>query len=137
MRPHPAEALALESVFQREGGHGISRLDERRIVDFLEVGLTHSVSAGLDYALIGPEHAWLHDRSRAEYCSVSDREALDAAKTLARLEGIIPALESSHAVAEAIRRAPAEPDAVFIVNVSGRGDKDIDIYRENMPELDA
>jgi tryptophan synthase beta chain len=102
-----------------------------------QVGLTHSVSAGLDYALIGPEHAWLHDRSRAEYCSVSDREALDAAKTLARLEGIIPALESSHAVAEAIRRAPAEPDAVFIVNVSGRGDKDIDIYRENMPDLDA
>jgi tryptophan synthase beta chain len=102
-----------------------------------QVGLTHSVSAGLDYALIGPEHAWLHDQSRAEYCSVSDAEALDAAKTLARMEGIIPALESSHAIAEAIRRAPSERDAVYVVNVSGRGDKDIDIYRENMPELEA
>jgi tryptophan synthase beta chain len=102
-----------------------------------QVGLTHSVSAGLDYALIGPEHAWLHDRSRAEYVAISDAEALTAAKTLARMEGIIPALESSHAVAEAIRRAPSEPNAIYIVNVSGRGDKDIDIYRENMPELDA
>ena len=101
-----------------------------------QVGLTHSVSAGLDYALIGPEHAWLHDQNRAEYVSVSDAEALAAAKVLARTEGIIPALESSHAISEAIRRAPAEPDAVYIVNVSGRGDKDIDIYRENMPELD-
>jgi tryptophan synthase beta chain len=100
-----------------------------------QVGLTHSVSAGLDYALIGPEHAWLHDRQRAEYVSVTDADALAAAKTLARMEGIIPALESSHAIAEAIRRAPLEPNAVYIVNVSGRGDKDIDIYRENMPEL--
>ncbi len=102
-----------------------------------QVGLTHSVSAGLDYALIGPEHAWLHDRNRAEYVRIGDDEALGAAMALARLEGIIPALESSHAVAEAMRRAPAEPGAVYIVNVSGRGDKDIDIYRENMPELDA
>jgi len=101
-----------------------------------QVGLTHSVSAGLDYALIGPEHAWLHDRNRAEYVSISDAEALAAARTLARMEGIIPALESSHAVAEAMRRAPSEPGAVYVVNVSGRGDKDIDIYRENMPELD-
>ncbi|MBV9155214.1 MAG: tryptophan synthase subunit beta [Acidobacteriaceae bacterium] len=101
-----------------------------------QVGLTHSVSAGLDYALIGPEHAWLHDRNRAEYVSISDADALTAAKTLARLEGIIPALESSHAIAEAIRRAPSEPNHVYVVNVSGRGDKDIDIYRENMPELD-
>ncbi|MBV8896996.1 MAG: tryptophan synthase subunit beta [Acidobacteriaceae bacterium] len=102
-----------------------------------QIGLTHSVSAGLDYALIGPEHAWLHDEHRAEYVSVADRDALDAAKTLARLEGIIPALESSHAIAEAIRRAPSEPESVYIVNVSGRGDKDVDIYRENMSELDA
>ena len=101
-----------------------------------QVGLTHSVSAGLDYALIGPEHAWLHDEHRAEYVSVSDADALAAAKTLARMEGIIPALESSHAIAEAIRQAPSNPSAVFVVNVSGRGDKDIDIYRENMPELD-
>ena len=101
-----------------------------------QVGLTHSISAGLDYALIGPEHAWLHDRNRAEYVSISDADALSAAKTLARMEGIIPALESSHAVGEAIRRAPSEPSAVYIVNVSGRGDKDMDIYRENIPELD-
>ncbi len=102
-----------------------------------QVGLTHSVSAGLDYALIGPEHAWLHDQHRAEYVPVTDAEALDAAKILARTEGILPALESSHAVSEALRRAPSEPGAVYVVNVSGRGDKDIDIYRENMPELDA
>lgn len=102
-----------------------------------QVGLTHSVSAGLDYALIGPEHAWLSDQKRAEYVSATDEEALEAAKTLARMEGIIPALESSHAVAEAIRRAPSEPNATYVVNISGRGDKDIDIYRENMPELEA
>ncbi|MEN6535781.1 MAG: pyridoxal-phosphate dependent enzyme, partial [Bryobacteraceae bacterium] len=101
-----------------------------------QVALTHSVSAGLDYASVGPEHAWLHDRKRAEYVSVSDAEALDAAKTLSRVEGLIPALESSHAVAEAIRRAPSAKDQVFIVNLSGRGDKDIDIYRENMKELE-
>ncbi len=101
-----------------------------------QVALTHSVSAGLDYASVGPEHAWLHDRKRAEYVSVSDSEALNAAKTLSRVEGLIPALESSHAVAEAIRRAPSAKDQVFIVNLSGRGDKDIDIYRENMKELE-
>jgi tryptophan synthase beta chain len=105
--------------------------------EYGQIAATHSVSAGLDYALIGPEHAWLHDRQRAEYVSASDGEALEAAKTLARMEGIIPALESAHAVAEAIRRAPSGGDAVYMVNVSGRGDKDIDIYRENMPELDA
>jgi len=102
-----------------------------------QIGLTHSVSAGLDYPSIGPEHAWLHDRERCEYVSMSDSGALAAAKTLARTEGIIPALESAHAVAEAMRRAPLEPGKVYVVNVSGRGDKDIDIYRENMPELDA
>ncbi|HEX4229705.1 MAG TPA: tryptophan synthase subunit beta [Bryobacteraceae bacterium] len=102
-----------------------------------QVGLTHSISAGLDYALIGPEHAWLHDNNRAEYVSVNDADALEAARTLAHLEGIIPALESAHAIAEAIRRAPAEPGKVYLANVSGRGDKDIDIYRENMPELDV
>ena len=101
-----------------------------------QVGLTHSVSAGLDYASVGPEHAFLHDQNRAEYVSISDAEALSTARQLARTEGIIPALESSHAVAEAIRRAPGEPDAVYIVNVSGRGDKDIDIYREYMPDLE-
>jgi tryptophan synthase beta chain len=102
-----------------------------------QISLTHSVSAGLDYALVGPEHAWLHDQGRAEYGSVDDRAALDAARLLSQTEGIIPALESAHAVAEAVTRAPAAPGQVFIVNVSGRGDKDIDIYRENFPELDA
>ena len=101
-----------------------------------QVGLTHSVSAGLDYASVGPEHAWLYDERRAEYVCISDADALDAAKMLARTEGIIPALESSHAVAEAMRRAKSEPDAVYIINVSGRGDKDIDIYRENMQEFE-
>ncbi len=72
-----------------------------------QIGLTHSVSAGLDYPSIGPEHAWLHDRERCEYVSISDANALAAAKTLARTEGIIPALESAHAVAEAMRRAPS------------------------------
>jgi tryptophan synthase beta chain len=102
-----------------------------------QIALTHSVSAGLDYAMIGPEHAWLHDQQRAEYTDVGDAEALAAARTLSLTEGIIPALESSHAVAEAIRRAPEAKGQIFIVNVSGRGDKDIDIYRENFPELDA
>jgi tryptophan synthase beta chain len=102
-----------------------------------QVSLTHSVSAGLDYAMIGPEHAWLHDQGRAEYVSASDAEALAAARTLAHTEGIIPALESSHGLAEAMRRAPAAKDAIFLVNLSGRGDKDTGIYRENMPELDS
>ncbi|MBI5087014.1 MAG: tryptophan synthase subunit beta, partial [Acidobacteria bacterium] len=101
-----------------------------------QVSLTHSVSAGLDYALIGPEHAWLHDQGRAEYVSASDADALHAAATLARTEGIIPALESSHAVAEALRRAPQAGGEIFLINLSGRGDKDTDIYRENFPALD-
>ena len=101
-----------------------------------QVALTHSVSAGLDYASVGPEHAWLHDNSRAEYVSASDQQALDAALTLSRTEGIIPALESAHGIAEAIARAPEAKGQIFVVNISGRGDKDIDIYRENMKELD-
>jgi tryptophan synthase beta chain len=100
-----------------------------------QVALTHSVSAGLDYAMIGPEHAWLHDRRRAEYTSCDDAAALKAAVTLARTEGIIPALESAHAVSEAIKRAPAAKGRLFVINLSGRGDKDTDIYRENFPEL--
>jgi len=101
-----------------------------------QISLTHSVSAGLDYALVGPEHAWLHDTARAEYGSIDDRQALDAARMLSLTEGIIPALESAHAVAEAVVRAPKAVGQIFVVNVSGRGDKDIDIYRENFPELD-
>ena len=102
-----------------------------------QVALTHSISAGLDYASVGPEHAWLHDRHRAEYTSATDAETLAAAQTLARTEGIIPALESAHAVAEVLKRAPAAKGQLYVVNISGRGDKDTDIYRENLPELDA
>ena len=91
-----------------------------------QILLTHSVSAGLDYAMIGPEHAWLHDLKRAEYTAASDQEALEAARLLSHTEGIIPALESSHAVAYAITRAPLmAKKEIMIVNLSGRGDKDI------------
>jgi tryptophan synthase beta chain len=102
-----------------------------------QVSLTHSISAGLDYALVGPEHAWLHDQKRAEYVAIQDGEALEAAQALCRMEGIIPALESSHAVAEAMKRAPQHAGEVFVVNLSGRGDKDIDIYREHLRDLDT
>jgi len=88
---------------------------------------THSISAGLDYAAVGPEHAYLRETGRAEYTSVEDREALDAFQQLALIEGILPALESAHAVAEAIRRAPGlKADQILLVNLSGRGDKDLD-----------
>jgi tryptophan synthase beta chain len=98
-----------------------------------QISATHSVSAGLDYPSIGPEHAWLKDTGRAEYVSASDKEALEACTVLARTEGIIPALESAHAVAEVIRRAPRmKKSEVVIVNISGRGDKDIGILRENL-----
>jgi tryptophan synthase beta chain len=91
-----------------------------------QIQLTHSVSAGLDYAAVGPEHAWLRDQSRVEYTSATDAEALDAFMKLARLEGIIPALESSHAIAEVIKRAPGLPaDQIILMNLSGRGDKDV------------
>ena len=102
-----------------------------------QIAPTHSVSAGLDYASVGPEHAWLRDRGRVAYTSCSDGDAIAAARMLSRLEGIIPALESAHAVAEAVKRAPGAQGQTFIVNLSGRGDKDIGIFRENMPELDA
>ena len=91
-----------------------------------QIQLTHSVSAGLDYAAVGPEHAWLHDAGRVEYSYATDEEALGAFMKLARLEGIIPALESSHAVAECLKRAPKMPaDNLLIVTISGRGDKDV------------
>jgi tryptophan synthase beta chain len=91
-----------------------------------QIQLTHSVSAGLDYAAVGPEHAWLHDESRVEYTFATDSEALSAFGRLARLEGIIPALESAHAIAETIKQAPGlGKDAVILVNLSGRGDKDV------------
>ncbi|HJU27705.1 MAG TPA: tryptophan synthase subunit beta [Candidatus Binataceae bacterium] len=87
---------------------------------------THSIAAGLDYPGVGPEHAWLKDSGRAEYVAVTDEEALQALKTLSETEGIIPALESSHAVAYAIKLAPTLPkDQIVVVNLSGRGDKDM------------
>jgi tryptophan synthase beta chain len=90
------------------------------------IELTHSISAGLDYAAVGPEHAWLRGIGRAEYAHVSDAEALDAFQTLARLEGILPALESAHAIAYARKLAPElGASAVLLINLSGRGDKDV------------
>lgn len=91
-----------------------------------QVASTHSVSAGLDYPSIGPEHAFLHDSKRAEYTSVTDAEALDAFQMLSRLEGIIPALESAHAVAYGLGLASRmSPDQILVINLSGRGDKDV------------
>jgi len=98
-----------------------------------QIALTHSISAGLDYPTVGPEHAGLKDAGRAEYVCATDAEALAACQTLARLEGIIPALESAHAVAEVIKRAPKmKKSDVVIVNVSGRGDKDMGILKEQL-----
>ncbi len=91
---------------------------------------THSISAGLDYAAVGPEHAWLRARGRAEYVSASDAEALEGFKALARYEGIIPALESSHAVWHAMTLARQMTDGLVLVNLSGRGDKDVQSVRE-------
>jgi tryptophan synthase beta chain len=117
------------------GGPGVLQGTYSYVLQNLDgqIALTHSVSAGLDYPAIGPEHAWLHDQGRAEYVSASDQEALDACLKLARMEGIIPALESAHAIAECIKRAPKMTKSdIVIVNVSGRGDKDIGILRENV-----
>ncbi|HSM69229.1 MAG TPA: pyridoxal-phosphate dependent enzyme, partial [Xanthomonadales bacterium] len=95
---------------------------------------THSVSAGLDYPGVGPEHAWLKEQGRAQYVSVNDEEALEACHTLTRLEGILPALESSHAVAWAMRMAgDMRADQTLLVNLSGRGDKDV----QTLAELDG
>ncbi|KAF0231954.1 MAG: tryptophan synthase beta chain [bacterium] len=91
-----------------------------------QIAATHSISAGLDYPAIGPEHAYLHDSERVSYVTASDNEALDAFQLLAKLEGILPALESSHAVAYAIKAAARlSKNQVVIVNLSGRGDKDV------------
>ncbi len=92
---------------------------------------THSVSAGLDYPGVGPEHAWLKDTGRAEYVAIDDKEALDAFRTLTQVEGIMPALESSHAIAYAMKLAKTlDKDQNIIVNLSGRGDKDIHTVAE-------
>ena len=90
------------------------------------IELTHSISAGLDYAAVGPEHAWLRDLGRTRYAYATDAEALEGFQTLARLEGILPALESAHAVAYTMRLAKdADDDDVILVDLSGRGDKDV------------
>ena len=95
----------------------------------------HSISAGLDYPGIGPEHAWLHDTGRVEYTSITDDEALEAFHTCCRLEGIIPALESSHALAEVFKRAPSLPkEHIMVVNLSGRGDKDMQTVMHHMQQ---
>jgi tryptophan synthase beta chain len=103
-----------------------------------QIATTHSVSAGLDYPGVGPEHGWLKEIGRAEYVSASDKEALEACVLLSRTEGIIPALESAHAVAECVKRAPAmKKSAILVVNVSGRGDKDMGILQENLKAMAA
>jgi tryptophan synthase beta chain len=97
-----------------------------------QIAATHSISAGLDYPAIGPEHAWLADQRRAEYAGVYDSVALESARLLSRTEGIIPALESAHALAGLIERLPQlKPSDLVVVNLSGRGDKDMDTYRKH------
>ncbi|HEY8204690.1 MAG TPA: tryptophan synthase subunit beta [Pyrinomonadaceae bacterium] len=103
-----------------------------------QVATTHSISAGLDYPSIGPEHAFLHDQGRVEYTSVSDDEALEAFQMLSKLEGIIPALESAHAVAHALKVArEMSRDQVMVINLSGRGDKDVDAVRSKLTTEDT
>jgi tryptophan synthase beta chain len=95
----------------------------------------HSISAGLDYPGVGPEHSWLHDSGRVTYVSVTDDEAVHAAFELSRLEGILPALESAHAIADALRVAPTmAPEQTIVVNLSGRGDKDLNTLMKAAPE---
>jgi tryptophan synthase beta chain len=99
------------------------------------IELTHSISAGLDYAAVGPEHAWLREIGRAEYAYVTDHEALEAFQTLARLEGILPALESAHAIAHVMKIAKAlGPSKILLVNLSGRGDKDVNTVERSLSE---
>ena len=103
-----------------------------------QIASTHSISAGLDYPSIGLEHAYLHDQHRVEYTSVTDDEALEAFKTLSRLEGIIPALESAHAIAHAMKVArELKAEEILIVNLSGRGDKDVDSVRDKLTTEDT
>lgn len=101
--------------------------------EYGQIAMTHSVSAGLDYASIGPEHAYLHDRRRVEYTNVSDEEALSAFQILSETEGIIPALESAHAIAQVLKAAPEMPkDSIVVVNLSGRGDKDVNTVADEL-----
>ena len=101
-----------------------------------QIALTHSISAGLDYASVGPEHAWLRDQGRTEYTYATDDEALEGVKLLSRLEGIIPALESAHAVAHLVRLAPQmSKDEIILINLSGRGDKDLGTIMKELGNL--
>jgi tryptophan synthase beta chain len=116
--------------FLEEGGGSVGVLQGTRSYvlqdDRGQIALTHSISAGLDYPSIGPEHAYLHDRGRVEYVSAGDREAIEAFLLLTRIEGIMPALESAHAIAHLIKVAPRlSKDEIVLVNLSGRGDKDV------------
>jgi tryptophan synthase beta chain len=125
--------------FLEEGGGRVGVLQGTRSYVLQDergqVSLTHSVSAGLDYASVGPEHANLHDIGRAEYVSANDGEALEAFQLLAKMEGIIPALESSHAVAHVMKLAPRlSKDEIVLVNLSGRGDKDVNTVAEQLSE---
>ena len=121
--------------FLTEGGGSIGVLQGTRSYVLQnsrgQIAQTHSISAGLDYPSIGPEHAYLHDLGRVEYVAASDDEALEALQLLAQLEGIIPALESAHAIAETIKLAPRlSRDEIIVVNLSGRGDKDVNTVAE-------
>jgi tryptophan synthase beta chain len=123
--------------FLEEGGGRVGVLQGTRSYvlqdDRGQIALTHSVSAGLDYASVGPEHAHLHERGRAEYVSADDDEALEAFQLLAKMEGIIPALESSHAVAYVLKLAPRlSKDEIVLINLSGRGDKDVNTVAEQL-----
>ena len=101
--------------------------------EYGQIAMTHSVSAGLDYASIGPEHAYLHDRRRVEYTNASDEEALSAFQILSETEGIIPALESAHAIAQVLKTAPEmNKDSIIVVNLSGRGDKDVNTVADEL-----
>jgi tryptophan synthase beta chain len=129
------EALGQHAARFRGGSPGVLQGTYSYVLQdkFGQIATTHSVSAGLDYPSIGPEHAMLKDTGRAQYVPASDAEALEATVLLARTEGIIPALESAHAVAEVIKRAPKmKKSEIVIVNISGRGDKDVGILRENL-----
>jgi tryptophan synthase beta chain len=124
-------ALGEHAARFQGGSHGVLHGTFTYVLqdELGQIAGTHSVSAGLDYPSVGPEHAFLHDRKRVEYSSVSDQEALDAFHLLAEIEGIIPALESAHALAWCLRQAEELAGKAVIVNLSGRGDKDVEIIR--------
>ncbi|MFM8395872.1 MAG: tryptophan synthase subunit beta [Acidobacteriota bacterium] len=128
--------------FLSEGGGSVGVLQGTRSYvlqdDRGQISLTHSISAGLDYPSVGPEHAFLHDQKRVEYVFADDAEALEGFQLLARMEGIIPALETAHAVAQVCKLAPRlSPEQTILVNISGRGDKDVNSVMEFLPDQAA